>query len=513
MADVNNDGGDGTQIENVFDGLLERPLEEFVDTFLTSIESIYEYDATEIQDFLVTFNTPYINVKFITLVALRQQLHESLVQKFPQLASKKLYNRRKTPNIVNDIYIIGYCIVNELEDSRLNKVLKNYTAVIDVSEQEEGDQSLLNDTEGGLLAVCVQLQKSVTELTKTVKKLQEDIVALKADLHVPGVRDEPTPGASAPNNPPSDSGATAVPPVSAVPNSSEREEENNDRDEVPTRESQNEVRLPQIDHNTVQPRGDGNAPGSSNASNADNTTSSHQDHSRQDSQNGPFQLQRNQRQRARMDRAFVSPSREEVQGQATRPMSIKGIQGTDALTPESQPRSVYVGRLSDATTTSSLRKHLSEVGIGQVSDIIDLRCKIQGQSSFCLIADGEQMETAIYNPDIWPRGAKIRPFKEKTQKRPFQNRNVRGNSGGPRLQKQNSARSSPESSRLTGSMAPQPVPQTVTPPIQSAGQSAQSQSPQTVLPWMPQLPRPVHPMFYDPVSYNRYSPLMWQSGF
>ena len=495
MADtVNNDEAGDTQ-QSVLDVLQETALGEFVETFTNNIEQVYEYDAGEIQEFLVTFNTPHENLKFTVLTALRQKLHGGFTQKFPLLAPKKLYNRRKTEKMVNDIYILGYCVINNLEDARLNKVIKDYIPNVDVADENDDTENPPNNSDPELLTVCLDLRKSVNDLTKTVRQLQGDIQILKEELQFRGNQDaaevQPVPGPPAPP----EEVVEDVEPI--IVNNEDAE---NGDDPQGTAEAAQPA-------NARQPTDDDEPPRNQDRQNENDATNNPNRQNQQNQQNGPnnnFQLQRNQRQRARSGRAFVGPSRDEVQGQATRPMSIEGIQEAGGRVAESQPRTIYVGRLSDKTSTNSLRRHLNEVGIGEISDIIDLRCKVQGQSSFCLIADCERAEAAIYNPEIWPRGAKIRPFKEKPQRRPSpQNRNNSRNPRGPRLQSPNIAKMN--------------SPQTVTPPRPNTATSTQSHPtyshpPPTVSPWVPQPLRPMHPMLYDPMTYNRFSPLMWQSS-
>ena len=74
---------------------------------------------------------------------------------------------------------------------------------------------------------------------------------------------------------------------------------------------------------------------------------------------------------------------------------------------------MYIGKLSSNVTCASLRKHLQEVGITGISDVINLNCHIPDQASFCVVADGEANERTLYNSALWPRGAKIRPYTEK----------------------------------------------------------------------------------------------------
>ena len=243
--------------------------------------------------------------------------------------------------------------------------------------------------------------------------------------------------------------------------------------------------------------------------------------------NSQFSLQRDQRQKALNGKAFTGSDRPEVQGTATRTMSIESVSVKAQESAMKIPKSVYVGRLSANTTVVSLRKHLGEEGIINISDIIDLKCRSPDQTSFCIIADDPSVEEALYDPTKWPRGTKIRPFKQKND---FKNQQQKRNPQhwkdrqGPRHRQQYSNRgpTQPKSSqvdRANNMHSPSPTP--VTEPSTSAVSQPlpRTQSTASVPPlitpsdhWMSvhrQLPPPFHPVYSYPFSQNRFSPLTW----
>ena len=76
MADTQQDDvaqQQDSEIEDnnsVFDNLLVATLESFAESFISNLRSVYEYDATEIRDFLIAFNHPHDTSKFVALSSL-----------------------------------------------------------------------------------------------------------------------------------------------------------------------------------------------------------------------------------------------------------------------------------------------------------------------------------------------------------------------------------------------------------------------------------------------------------
>lgn len=497
--------GEGT----VFDKLLACSLESFADTYVNEIKTVYEYDAVEIREFLTTFNSPNDGLKFVALSSLRQLLLETMRSKLPAVcANKQLYNRKKTETIANDIYILGYCVVNEREDTRLSRIFKNPSDSNIDPHADETPRAIATDSTAAdtveLVEVCLNLQNDVVCLTRLVKGLQSDILSLSEKLRASGtahcLHDVMLQNPQPVNDPAVEVGPPPSAP-STVDNGSQSVDQTAGNPVPTTTPSTGQTPVADAEHlldTDTPPTG-------------------------QIQTLGQFALPRDQRNRVKNGKAFNGSNRQEVEGSATRQMSIEGIQD-NSLNAQAL-KSVYVGRLSDKTTTSTVRSHLREVGVTQVCDIIDLKCKMAGQASFCIVAEDCNAEEAIYNPSIWPRGAKIRPFKEKNNnQQPRKVGNHQWNQRGPRLRNHNnnhrgnqrtpapsrsatpSPVSSESSSRALTTPSPTPSPAVpVTPPI----------SPQVWYP-APHSQRPMVPyhqqMMYDPFTLNRFSPLMWQSN-
>jgi hypothetical protein len=174
----------------------------------------------------------------------------------------------------------------------------------------------------------------------------------------------------------------------------------------------------------------------------------------------PFTLQRDQRYQAVRGKLFAGSKRQPVNGTSRTVTTIQGVlpnHPQQTVPKTSAPRSVYIGRLSSSVSCASIRKHLQESGISGITDVIDLKCRTVGQSSFCVVADGTVTEDALYNASLWPQGARIRPYEEKQSS--VSQSTTRPRSNWNRSQRQTKSASPPV--RLSGSNPP--VLRTVTP--------------------------------------------------
>ena len=108
-----------------------------------------------------------------------------------------------------------------------------------------------------------------------------------------------------------------------------------------------------------------------------------------------------------------------IVGSSQSPLRIKAATNTSFDQPASTCL-VYVGHLSDDTSEDGIRAHLADMGIpnDNIADVIKLRCRNSGESSFCISLDNKKYEQKVYDPSKWPIDVRIRPFKEKNSKRP-----------------------------------------------------------------------------------------------
>ena len=343
-----------------------------------------------------------------------------LCEKFPAYVNRETLKRRKSEKIAFDIYIIGFALVNDLEDTRLKAITKP-TSRANASQYEE---SFFNETNGELLETCLELKQTMSVLTAEVRSLTKEVQELKAKLAA-----APTPPSTNDTVEVTDQTRDAEAPIDSggppgPPSIMETGVGNVSHADAPPRNSNTTASVNDDGPAAVQPGAaqvltgpDRQATGTINnlpSQNPEHVSSTPpqtaQNNSRtQNEQNSkaPFSLQPNQRSKARQGRSFTGSTCQPISGTATTLTTIKGIDSVKTL------KSVYIGRLADTVTTASLHKHFRETGVKNITDIIDLKCRTHGQSSFCIIVDGSEAEESVYNSEIWPVGVKIRPYEEK----------------------------------------------------------------------------------------------------
>lgn len=91
-----------------------------------------------------------------------------------------MYNRRKNHTLAEDIYLLGYCVVNKLEDRRLDKVLKPCNDYHN-TESDEPTSHIVESAD--IVETCAMLRTAVIELTHKVIGLTNDMAELHVIIH------------------------------------------------------------------------------------------------------------------------------------------------------------------------------------------------------------------------------------------------------------------------------------------------------------------------------------------
>ena len=110
-------------------------------------------------------------------------------------------------------------------------------------------------------------------------------------------------------------------------------------------------------------------------------------------------------------------NRAEIKGSAATGFKISGA-SEDV---QRGSRNIYVGKVKAATSTKDMRDHLRDIGVSHVSDVLELSCKVIGQTSFCITVDTAVDEDLIFKPNSWSSGIRIRPYKERSNNKTQQN--------------------------------------------------------------------------------------------
>ena len=110
---------------SIFDRLLStKEVDAYTAVFCSNLPLVFEYDKTEIIEFILHGNGASDQSHKDKQLALRLQIYEALCTSFPEYQNCEMYNRIKSDLLSEDIYTIGYSVVNQLKDRRLSKVLK-----------------------------------------------------------------------------------------------------------------------------------------------------------------------------------------------------------------------------------------------------------------------------------------------------------------------------------------------------------------------------------------------------
>jgi hypothetical protein len=129
--------------ESILD-TLSTSHEYFSILFCHNIERVFQYDMAEVTEFLTTSD----NHSLDTLLETRLMLFGTLHELFPNdFTTHEMYNRRKLETAAEDIYVIGYSIVNTVKDKRLSKVFKTpLNSDVTIVEPKILTAPLLDDT-------------------------------------------------------------------------------------------------------------------------------------------------------------------------------------------------------------------------------------------------------------------------------------------------------------------------------------------------------------------------------
>lgn len=398
------------------------------DQFMENLKHVYEFDATEIQDFVLNHESESADSRRANILQLRQSLFENLCDKIPAYQGRELFNRRKVEIMAQDVYILGNAVVNNLSDKRLSKVLKPSREPL--QSQSGGDDTLLTgplvDNED-LIQTVADLKVNVSTLENTVKQLADTIKSLEQHI---GQLNQRLDAASNPSGGPT-SGAATQPVARSGPAN-----QGSNTDDTPLahpqipppqqpgrngilpppdvrpRDLQGPAPRPNVPHARHPPAPPVSAPPPSVQWPSLRPAAAGNDHRRETSQDG-FQLQSHQRRDALRGNNFASSNSQEIKGSSTAAMRISGVSVPNSGNVST--KSTYVGQLHDQTTAEMVRRHLIDIGVDNrnVCDVIKLNSKLPHQASFCVIVDAPEAERRLYHPNNWPVGVRVRPYHER----------------------------------------------------------------------------------------------------
>ena len=148
--------------------------ESFVDIFSENIIAIFAHDKTEILEALEKID----NEKLLTL---RGCIFSKLQDIITVLTNRELFSRRKKKYIAEDIYLIGFSLVNNIEYAALRKILKpNNEESVSLLEESSSDSSDILETCTALKSTVDRLLSQVNGLVNRVSTLESEVTSMKA---------------------------------------------------------------------------------------------------------------------------------------------------------------------------------------------------------------------------------------------------------------------------------------------------------------------------------------------
>ena len=141
------------------------------DCFLKNIVEVFAHVKREIIDFCGT-------LEFTTLSIIRHNIFEK-VKTILSLTNFELIERRKLPNIAEDIYILGFSLVSKSAHKNLQKILKEKKGNLD---KKQSIDLTHNKDSSDLLVLSGTLQDTVKALTNQVNELSSRVLILEQEL-------------------------------------------------------------------------------------------------------------------------------------------------------------------------------------------------------------------------------------------------------------------------------------------------------------------------------------------
>ncbi len=386
----------------VFENIAVASAEEFRNGFLTQLESVYEYSKKDIIEYLVPDTSDESDQAKCRerLSCLRDALLAKLIETLPCYSNKDMYNRRKLAGLAEDVYLMGYAIVNKQADTRLNKALKSRGNSSQTSESDDGPVSSQVDENHpmDLVLACASLKDTVAKLTTTVKQLQKQYLDLQRRLPTNVIRQE------------SDADDIDTDNTPLLPL-----DETSDSDDSSDTSSVSGEPDPDDNIAASNPGSNGIVPPTSGQSGNGDTGDSQTDST-------GFRLSGRERKRLRKGNIKTqNANKKPITGSAMGALRIKAASQNASPT-----RAVYVGNLDRGTTTDDIRAHLGDVAARGISDVLLLSNDGARAASFCVTVDNQEAENALFQPSVWPEGTRVRAYVSRPRGRRGSNSHTSG---------------------------------------------------------------------------------------
>ena len=391
--------------------------EEFPTKFINKLVPIMEHSKDEVMELLKS--KPVAILK-----KLRDLAFAELVGKLPKFAGREMYARKKEDLLAEDIYVFCYSARNALPDKRLNKIcLKpeldldstNITVIDDDSQNVHDIQSLIE--------LCVQLQEKVSLLENKIQSQHDRILVLEASdttTKIGLLIDRPT----IRSKDQAEGGVTGQPGFQEAPSQPDEDRKHSPIQRLPNAKSTDSsagIRAPrQLVNADPGPQDALSNPVPAQTKKKDGPVPALKDSPAQN--DGPeaasqqiqcpdsgFQYSNQERRKILKGnfRQNAANGQTDIRGTSSARHRIKA-----AIDPSSNKYLVYVGKLALSTTCDDVRCHLSDFEINNVFDVINLNGNSRyKENSFCISLGSELAMLKVFDPEMWPSGVVVRPFR------------------------------------------------------------------------------------------------------
>ena len=342
---------------------------DVVDSFMKHLVEIFAHVKKEILEFCEELGLQILN-------AIRQKIFDELVT-ICFLENYDLVERRKVTSLAEDVYVMGFSLVNKRRHKRLIKLLKYQKE--DLTEPE---MEVVNPDSVELLTAYLDLKKVTGELNTQVLELRNKVLFLENEIC--SLKTRSTPGVAQDDEvlqPRKDIKTfdNMVKPI-VVP------------DAVSGPKKQKVIADVHCDINGIKQK-----PVNSNINEIEAISS------------GPEESEGVFRHSERERKNILKKPRT-----SSRPMPdnrLKAASLKDSRKPHTHL--VYVGRLAKDTSEGSLRSYLAEIGVlnGDIADILKLTSRLEYQSSFCISLNTTVAEKLVLDHGNWPNGVLVRTFR------------------------------------------------------------------------------------------------------
>ena len=156
-----------------------------VNSFMEHLVHIFAHVKAEITEFCESLELP-------TLLAIRSELFNKLPIR--SLGDRELLDRHKISLVAEDVYLLGFSLLNKKLHKNINKILKrskvkpdqttrnidqtgDNTELITVSKSEDQNEHSVE-----LITVCISLKKTVKELQSQLMEVTKRVTLLEGEL-------------------------------------------------------------------------------------------------------------------------------------------------------------------------------------------------------------------------------------------------------------------------------------------------------------------------------------------